>query len=334
MLNRLRSELRIRLRKRYGNNVTNVALYGEQFAYGHREILLEYAELPDNKMFAAIIPHGKIAPHLLDPISLQYDASNQELLTLLWRDDAKNEPIENTPSKIDSIGAPILYALLNLNITREQIKQNILTAVNKAHKIGEEKDLIEFNKILYMPLHSWDGEVHPHRIYDDSIVAKFAPSKVTVLLGFLDFCNPETFSFYKNLGFNVVCCGVRASKVTGSPAGGRTRFLYNLLKFIGSHDIVISNEFTTGLIYAYAAGKPSLLIRDTTYRSLTYSSYGDENQFNDLLTRYANYFDFLTINSGYSQTETVFQISTALGYDSLKSKEYFSDVIPTFDFNL
>jgi hypothetical protein len=333
MFNYLRSEIRNRLRKRYGNNITDVALYGEQFAYGHREILLEYAELPGHKMFAAIIPHGKIAPHVLDPISPQYDTNNVELLTLLWRDDAKNEATENTQSKIDSIGAPILYALLNLKITREQIKQNIITAVSEAHRVKQYNDLIKFKKILYMPLHTWDGEVHAHQIHDDHIVGKLAPSKVTVLLGYLDFCNPETFNYYKNFGFDVACCGVRASKVTGSPAGGRTRFLYNLLNFIRSHDVVISNEFTTGLIYAYAAGKPGLIIKDTAHRSLTYSSYGDENQFNELLTRYANYFNFLTMNSGYSETETVFKISTALGYDSIKSKEYFSEVIPIFDFN-
>lgn len=332
MLSRMRSNIRNRLRKRYGQYVSDVSLFGEQFAYGHREVLLEYAGLPLDRMFAAVIPHGKVAPHFLDPITACFDNSGEELLTLLWRDDAVKEANEANIWNVDAIGSPILYAMLNLKFDKVQIKRNVIRAIEIAQRIDHESDLLNFKKILYMPCHSWDGEVIAHKIDDQYIINKFNPSQVTVLLGYLDFCNPVTFAYYKKLGFEIACCGVRASKVAGSPAGGRERFLYNLVGLMTSHDIVVSNDFTTGLIYSYAVGKPGFLLRDSGQQNLLFSSYGDQNQFETMMTTYAKYFDFLKVDTNYEIDYRLRQILTALGFESIKDPEYFLTKVPNFEF--
>lgn len=69
----LRNFVRTKLQNRYGVHSTDlrIKLFGEQMYYGHREVFINYLNLPKDAYFEALIPHGKIPPTFLcSPIKL------------------------------------------------------------------------------------------------------------------------------------------------------------------------------------------------------------------------------------------------------------------------
>jgi hypothetical protein len=118
LVSSLRQNLRARLQDRYGVPRVQQELnqYSEQMAYGHREVLINYLELPQDAYFEAILTHGKILPNRLDPIRPQFSRDGAPLLQALWRSDAEEESRELHIANVFSIGATGLYELNNLGI--------------------------------------------------------------------------------------------------------------------------------------------------------------------------------------------------------------------------
>jgi hypothetical protein len=337
MLENLRKKARRFMVKRYSNNPVPIEmqLYGEQFAYGHREILLKYCDISEDYMFKAHIPHGGVSPASIDPINRIDDDSGNPILQLRWRHDSAVEAEEANIKNVTPIGAPFLYALSNLGYKPEQISNQIQQSVGKFNwpreNFEQHKYLSESKNILYMPLHTWDGDVHVHQIPKDSPLTRLGNSKITVQLGFLDFCDPSIRNLYTELGWNIECAGVRSSKITGSPAGGRNSFLYNLHNLMKKNDIVVSNEFTTGLFYAASMGKKIGILNQSINYELKYSSWQEQSQFEKRMSQIRSYYDWLI---GGSSTGTGFQekVEMALGLKSFRSPEYLKENVELFEF--
>lgn len=337
MLENLRKKARRYMVKRYSNNPVPIELqlYGEQFAYGHREILLKYCGISENYMFKAHIPHGGVSPASIDPINRIDDDNGNPILQLRWRHDSDVEAEEANIKNVTPIGAPFLYALSNLGYTPEQISYQIQKSVGNfdwpRESSEQSKYLSESKNILYMPLHSWDGDVHVHQIPKDSPLTKLRNSKITVLLGFLDFCDPDTRNAYAELGWNVECAGVRSSKITGSPAGGRNSFLYNLHNLMEKNDTVVSNEFTTGLFYAASMGKKMGILNQSINYELKYSSWQERSQYEKRMIQIRSYYEWL-IGGSFTRESLNEKVEMALGLRSFRSPEFLKDSVELLEF--
>ena len=333
----LRRSLRDSLRQRYAIDFASSlqGQYKEQFAYGHREILLDYAGLSREMIFKAVIPHGKITPHALDPILPQFDLKNEkELLQLLWRDDAVLEASIAGVEKVRSIGAPFLYALFNsgqaINKTRENLNA---VAKNMKWANGGYEDLLDtFNKIVYMPIHSWEGDVVRHRLAIDSPLRRIDPKKIIVCLGFLDFCNPSVRKVYEDCGWKLTCAGVRDSMILNSPAGGREEFLYSLADIFSNADAVVGNELTTGLFYAAALGKPIAVIQGLTEHNLSYSSWNSDATFQNGLNLQRMTFPWL-YGEKCTSDQILKDLENALGVQSFREPVFFQTEVETLKFH-
>jgi hypothetical protein len=329
----LRRSIRNTLRIRYAINFAAAVQgqYREQFAYGHREVLLDYAEMSRDLIFKAVIPHGKIAPHALDPILAHFDLSNDQALPqLLWRDDSNTEALKAGVEGVRSIGAPFLYALANSGQTIKKTKENLNSlASNTIWKTDDQEEILNsFDKILYMPIHSWEGDVVNHFIPIDSLLRKVDPMRVVVCLGFLDFCNPNVRKVYEDCGWKLTCAGVRDSMILNSPAGGREKFLYSLANIFSEADIVIANEFTTGLFYAASLGKPIAIIQGLTENKLTYSSWNSNETFQNVLNLQQATFPWL-YGGACTPGQILKDLENALGVNSFKEPAFFQKEVET-----
>lgn len=336
ILKGVRRVARSALRNRYSINLSAERLkqYQEQFAYGHREILLDYADLSRELIFKALIPHGKITSHALDPIRPHFDLiDGTEMLQLLWRDDACKEAFEVGVKRVSSIGAPFLYTLANLGQPIQKTKENIRDLSVKFNwKTNNQEDFLKSqNKIAYLPMHSWEGDVHLHHVSKDSVLRRVDPKRVIVCLGFLDFCDPSVRRVYEDCGWNLTCAGIRDSMIPSSPAGGREKFLYELANIFSDVDVVVSNEFTTGLFYACALGKDVGVIHESKDYEFEYSSWGSAKHFREILALQEMTYPWLWGNKSAPENIEL-DIRTALGIKSFKEPVFFHNEVEKIRF--
>lgn len=330
---KFRQRIRTRLQDRYGTSraTHEVNQYSEQMAYGHREVLTRYLGLPSDAYFKAILTHGKILSHELDPIRPQFSRDGFPLLQALWRSDAEDQAKNIKVMNVISIGATGLYELSNQGVGLEQIKRNI-EKVSKEHVWSENRadllDIFQDKKILYMPTHSWDGEVVEHTIEKVDFLKNLNSRNVTVCLGYLDFCDPKIRRVYSQPGWKIECAGVRASKEFGSPAGGRENFLKELFNIIEDVNVVIADELTTGQLYAACIGKEIGLLPEVDSVNLTFSKWQTTANFGDFNKKIRSTYPWLTgknINMGMAG-----DISQALGIDTFKTPTELMNLLPWY----
>jgi len=319
--------LRNSLRNRYSIDLSQARnrQYQEQFAYGHREVLLDYAGLSRDLMFKAVISHGKILPHSLDPISPVYDIFDDlEIPQLLWRDDAVEDAKGAGVTQANSIGSPFLYALTNLGQSLRDTRMLIKSSASQMSLTFDQRlnQIANSKKITYLPLHSWEGDVNSHNIPQSFLLKELNPSRVTVCLGYLDFCDPIVRRLYEEIGWKVTCAGIRDSMIMSSPAGGREKFLYELTDIFSGSDSIIANEFTTGLFYAAAVGKHVAILSSVGSHYLSYSNWNTHASFQSLIEGPKQMYPWL-LGEKFDSEIIEKDIQTALGILSFKEPNFF-----------
>jgi hypothetical protein len=333
MKNFSRGALRNRLQRRYDTSGLSdlQRCYGEQMAYGHREVLLEYLNLPKNKYFKAIVTHGKILPDEIDPILPAFDTFGHQIMQVLWRSDAQAQAAKKGVNAI-SIGATGIYAMLNRGYSLDQIKRNVALVSEKHKWSAKEAELLEIlsnKKVLYMPIHSWEGDVIQRNQEDVAFLRKLDSKNVVVCLGFLDFADPECRSIYTAAGFRVECAGVRESMIFGSPAGGREKFLYSLINLIEQSDFVLADELTTGQLYAACLGKQTGILSMKKGSELSYSKWRDTESFQKAMKAQNEYFSWLS-GKNMSKESIYKNISVSLGLEEIKSPRLLAELLPLY----
>jgi hypothetical protein len=189
-------------------------------------------------------------------------------------------------------------------------------------------DLMKDKKVLYMPLHSWEGDV-VNQINNDVSLLKFLnPRRVTVLMGFLDFVDFESRHFFESMGFTTECAGIRASKIFGSPAGGRETFLYTLFKIISEHDYVVANGLTTGLLYAACLKKNVGILPALQSPRIKYSSWRNQDEFAADIDRQRAFFPWLISTSSTDKSKIQNDLYEALGVEKCKTQSQLFDCLP------
>lgn len=335
LFSRTRQFMRIKLQDRYGISraTQEVNQFSEQMAYGHREVLIRYLDLPQTAYFRAIMPHGKILPQALDPIKPEISREGRPLLQALWRSDAEEiaHTIKNT--NVISIGATGLYEFSNLGLGIHQVLGNVESVSERLEWSENTQDLLDKfsgKRVLYMPTHSWDGDVVEHSLDKVDFLKKLDVNNVRVSLGYLDFADPTIRRVYSQTGWKIECAGARASKVFGSPAGGRVTFLTELFHILDWAEIVIADELTTGQMYAAGMGKEIGLLPENDSVALSYSKWQTNSDLKNLHKEVRDLYPWLTGKSQNSQKMKM-DICQALGIDKFKTREELASILPWYE---
>jgi hypothetical protein len=330
----LRNYLRRKLLNRYGRSEAEFLInaYSEQLAYGHREVLVKYLNLPKKAYFKAVLTHGKVLPFELDPISKVLDQFERPILQVLWRSDAEVEAELNGIQNVLSIGATGLYALDNIGHRINKSRQNIENFSNNHTWAKSKKELLSVigeKKILIMPFHSWDGDSVKHLSSTFSFLSQTNPANVRVCLGYLDFCNPKIREIYNSYGWRIECAGVRASKQFGSPVGGREEFLYQLFDILNWSDIVLGDELNTGMLYAVCLGKKIGLLPSSAQFEYDYSKWTTSVAAQEIQNKVRLLFPWL-IGELISPQIIMNDLFSALGIEKFTHSEKLVTLLPWY----
>lgn len=311
-------------------------LFYEQFFYGHREVLLRYAQLPMDKVFKAVISHGDNYPVYKNHIWKEIGLHGEELIQLKWRSDAEENANNLGINNVYSIGAIGIYELLNQGYNLIDLEENVRSFsanFNWPKFSAQQLDILnECDKILYIPDHSWEGDVIYHRIHELSPLLKVNPKNVTVCLGYLDFVDPRKRSYYLNIGFEVTCAGVRITEIPMSPAGGRTEFLSNFFTILKSHSFVVTDRISTALFYSALLNISCGILELSTEGELEFSSWRNQSEyakFNNLIRQKYTWLWGENVN----KREIYVEIQNLLGLSSVKPGKFFREKIENFSLN-
>ncbi len=215
--------------------------FSEQFLYGHREILIDYAGLGPKSMIKGSVEHG----WALDSGRGIRKLTGGRYLYLSWsnaRVSRSNVDEETTVA----IGAPFIYA-------HKRVEKQI------AEFIDESPD--DISKILFFPVHgnefSQQNPVSQIALFKE----RYDPRTATVCLYWVEYINPILYDLYKREGFQIVCAGFSgqmehtglgysARRLAGSPIGGRPNFILNTIAMLATHSKIVFGGLGSALFYA------------------------------------------------------------------------------------
>jgi hypothetical protein len=216
--------------------------FEEQFRYGHREILLNYSlrfnqTLQYNSILDGSIDHGW-APH--ENIWRIRRRNLKFANRYVWNEKRLENYSKN--GKAVAVGAPWLYMLSDLGITKTNVS-------NKLPK----KD----NKIVLFPGHS---DLSPGNIditTQIEIMARYIPrnAEVTVCLYWVDYLNPILREKITSMNYQVFCAGfVSLIPYQDTSHAARPHFLLELYNLIKDAAIIITSEVATSTFYGMSLG--------------------------------------------------------------------------------
>jgi hypothetical protein len=224
--------------------------FSEQFLYGHREILIDYAGLPDDALIKGSLEHG----WALDSGRGIRRLRGGRNIYLSWSSDRVARSNIESPRTVP-IGAPFAYLV-------EKIGQQKIDKLSSGAK-----------GVLYFPAHGTEfiqqNVENQIRIFQN----QYDSNGATVCLYWGEFINPAIKSAYERVGFKVICAGFSgqmehtglgysARKLAGSPMGGRPNFLLHTLKFLTSYQTLVMGGLGSICFYAAYIGKEFSILDD------------------------------------------------------------------------
>jgi hypothetical protein len=153
------------------------------------------------------------------------------------------------------------------------------------------------------------------------------PRNSTVCLFWLDFCNPAIREAFENRGYVVKCVGFGSARQSDArfSGGGRVNYFVNLLDIFLAHEIIVTDEISSGQLYALALGLKLMYVPNEesfNFMNKALETVKSTNPFfqksnNEWVEKFAP--DFLsTKNNPKAFIELAWQ---ELGEESLLSKE-------------
>lgn len=231
-----------RLLKRLDRTLSGpIVEFSEQFLYGHREIIVTYADLHEKAMLLGSIEHG----WALDSGKGIRKFTGGRFEYLSWSDQRmRRSDVEN--SKTIAFGAPFIYAY-------ELVKDEII-------EFGKTNP-ISSRGTLFFPVHGNEYSQQNAEKQIELFCEKYDPKESSVSLYWVEYVNPEIHNAYRKAGFKIYCSGFSgqmehtglgysARKLAGSPIGGRPNFLLNTIGILSSHEKIVFGGLGTGLYYA------------------------------------------------------------------------------------
>ncbi len=298
--------------------------FSEQFLYGHREILINFAKLNAKSLIKGSVEHG----WALDSGRGIRKFTGGRYLYLSWS-QARISRAGITDKTTLAIGAPFIYAHKEVESPLEKFLS----------KYGSQE-----SRILFFPTH---GTEHIQQNPESQIALfreKYDPRDASVCLYWAEFINPAIYNLYKQAGFQIFCSGFSgqmehtglgysARKLAGSPIGGRPKFILNTIAILATHSKIVFGGLGTAVFYAGFMRKNIELLPD--YLTTTYLNMDSEHatSFEDNLEelRYVKYVaDFMgcAFNQiDYNSTKFHSLADLELGLDDMKTQEKLNAIL-------
>ena len=212
-----------------------------QFAYGHREILLDYFSLPRNSVVIGVLQHGAGTAEMLLPDSKTPRMGISKIPHLVWSKAVAKELRACGDRRAISIGSPWAYLLASQKTPYQ------IVAENKS-------------SIIYFPTHhslSVDRNVNNRefRLRLLSLKQQFPTERLIVCLYYSEFLIRELHVVAEEEGVELVCPGIGGWDKPWTPHPARVNFLRNLFSIFSEAESVIFESFTTGIFYAASLNK-------------------------------------------------------------------------------
>ena len=301
--------------------------FSEQFLYGHREILVDYAKLEANSMIKGSIEHG----WALDSGRGIRKLSGGRYLYLSWSSArvSRSGVSENTTV---AIGAPFIYAFDKVD---EQIKEFL------------KKYPVDPSRILFFPVHGNEFSQQNPESQIALFKEKYDPRNATVSLYWVEYINPVIYSLYKQEGFTIVCSGFSgqmehtglgysARRLAASPIGGRPSFILNTIAMLATYSKVVFGGLGTGVFYAGYMRKDIEMLHKyltTTFLDMD-SERGTSFEAHPQEARYVKYVaDYMECNFDeidYNTDEFYKLADLELGKADMRSSDQLREILQNF----
>lgn len=215
--------------------------FREQFAYGHREILCRFANLPADAVLLGRVQHGW-DPFETEPAGRFRPPLRVESSQWVWTNDAADRAYTRGVRRVHAIGAPWLYLLKGFGHPKSDSAGGLLAMPG------------HYNELSSVPRHAQ---------FANSISELGWPGDVTVALHGLDFMTRGIRDVYACRGWLVESAGwpiiAGPPRQPSSTLGDRTRYLTNLLDFMTRSSTLITDAMGTHVLYAGTVGMTVLL---------------------------------------------------------------------------
>jgi hypothetical protein len=216
--------------------------FEEQFRYGHREILLNFAIKKNRNLNQSFILKGGLE-HGWAPGGLRWVLRNRNLTysnRYIWHERRLTN--YKKYEKAIAVGAPWLYMLSDLGINQN----NVLDSLPKLE-----------NKIIVFPSHNTLVPISINIINELKKIKDYIPesSEVTVCLFWLDFCDSTLRDEIREMGWQVFSAGISGIQpYHDTHHGSRSIFLLNLFTLLKDANQIIVTSAGTAMFYGLSLG--------------------------------------------------------------------------------
>ena len=215
-------------------------MYSEQFAYGHREILLKYSGLSYSAQLLGNLQHGVYGPKEVIDFRVPKFLGGRVSKFWVWSKDIESQARGFGFQNVYAIGSPWLYL------------RAAIGSSNGPRFVDKERVLIMGG---HSQTNAWDvTSKSEKREYAKQYREVIGSREATVCLHAVDFCDLDTRNAFLEYNFFVTCLGSSQSTVPWTQASNRTRMLLELIRLMESHSHFLTDDFGTQLFYAINMG--------------------------------------------------------------------------------
>lgn len=225
----------------------NLEKFAIQFAYGHREILLDYMGIDRSNILLGILQHGVSQVGL----SADYQFTKINLTPKkgilgraphwVYSENTRDHLIANGVKNVEAIGAPWNY------LQHERFREG------NAHPDGSKMSLIVFPEHLNVNI--------KEDVTRENLENKIAywrhlaeGKELTICLFWSEFVNPIWQQVCEEEGIKLVTAGIGDISPAWSPHLSRVNFLHNLSRIMQNNTHCIFEIETSGIFYAISLG--------------------------------------------------------------------------------
>jgi hypothetical protein len=207
-----------------------------QFAYGHREILLDYIGIPYSNVIKGILQHGVGPAEMLDRKTPRYGV--KRLDHYVYSELIVRQQVQNNWQVGIPIGAPWIYLckMLESNQKGFGATENTGGIIVFPHHTDLSMQTEENIEIIRKRIDYW------------RTLASDKP--LTICLYHSEFLNMTWHSLAEDAGVTLWCNGVGSTPLPWSLHTGRKHFLNRLYEILNQNESVIVEEFTSAMFYA------------------------------------------------------------------------------------
>jgi len=286
--------------------------FGIQFNYGHREIILKAAELPENTLLMGIVQHG-VGPTFTLYSDWPTPRFNKLNRTPLWVYSKENE-IELRDlgvRDVKAIGSPWLYSI-------NQNAPSIPTLLPSASKGEYCLVFPSHTNFAYLEITSQEAIVS--RIKSWKKIAK--NDKMVICLYWVEFLDQRWHKAAELEDVKLTCVGIGATDPLWSKSESRIDFYKNLHSLLINASYCIFEGFTSAIFYASSLKIPfGIFATGFEDRKIAASSeFTQERTW--LLANAGSHFDTITTEKIFTEKSLAL-----LGIDQLRSREELKSIL-------